>query len=350
MKFKPNTQPPRLSAKSLVKPRCHKVSTERFTGKELFWIQSSVQVKAQCPEIGRVSVGSGHWSTCCPPDSSFQKVYRLALSPQLAQKERRGANAPGVGAGGYTFPHPALPPPPGPAQDESGRARGSPPASQLYLLLAGNGASAAPRLHAGPKDPVGASKGISPHHFSRGPGGRRACSSEGVVRRGRRGGRGGPLPHIPARPPRPPAREGTSRPRPPSSLRPPPPPVPEPRAAARGRGSLGAGAPRWRPARPRKGQRVAGGPCLHRQVPRFRPGPRIPSLRSRPGSCLPACLAGPTAPGSEPWRPGRPLPGTGRPGRGDPRGRRGPRAARSPGAAGAAGQARVRLRRGPAGV
>lgn len=102
-------------------------------------------MKAQCPEIGRVSLGSGHWSTCCPTDSSFQKVYTLALSPQLAPEGKARSKCAGSGAGGYTFPHPALPPPPGRAQDESGRARGSPPASQLYRLLAGE-----PGLHRPP--------------------------------------------------------------------------------------------------------------------------------------------------------------------------------------------------------
>lgn len=209
----------------------------------------------------------------------------------------------------------------------------------------GTGPPPPPARTQGPENGSGPPRAFPPHHFSRGPGRRRACSSAGVVRRGRRGGRGGRLPHSPARPPWLPAGEGASRPRPPHPCTHPPPLVLEPPAAAPGRGALGAGAPRRRPARPRKGQRGGGAVFTPPSSP-LPPRPAHPSLPSRPGCCLPACRAGPTAPGSEPWRSGRPLPGTGQPGRGDPRGRRGPRAARSPGAAGAAGQARVRLRRG----
>lgn len=56
---------------------------------------------------------------------------------RLHQKETRGTNTLEVVAGSYTFLHPTLPPPPGRARDESRRAPGSPPASQLYRQLAG---------------------------------------------------------------------------------------------------------------------------------------------------------------------------------------------------------------------
>lgn len=177
----------------------------------------------------------------------------------------------------------------------------------------------------------------------RGWGRRWACSSGGAGETGERGGRR-PAPPHPSLTTATPSRRGPPPGRGPQV--PAPPPVPETLTAEPGRGAPGTESGTREAGATPEGA-AWGGPCLHRQVLCFRPGPRIPPAPRRPGCCLPACRAGPTAPGSEPWRSGRLIPGTGRPGRGDSRGRRGPRAKRSPRATRAAGQARVGARGHP---
>lgn len=141
-----------------------------------------------------MSLGSGHSSARCPRES-FCTVYRLALSPVSAPE----GNArwkwswqlhlpppyPGSSARqgpGLVLTRPGLP----------SRLSTLPPARRE-----GTGASSTRRAQAGPRDRAGASKGISPHHFSPGAwAGARPAAPEALGRQG--SGEGdGRHPHIP---------------------------------------------------------------------------------------------------------------------------------------------------------
>ena len=270
-------------------------------------------------------------SACCPIDSSLpERASRLRTFPSVCTGRKRSDKRAESGAGAYPFlSPPCLLRPPGRA-----RARPGAPLSGVAGVGRDQGLHRRPPL-ARTRAPRAsrASKGISPHHFFPGDGPARGL----LLGRGTRGGRRGqqrtfrpPPDHRDSRPAR-----AASGPRPPRSLHGPH-PTPETGAAGPGRAPRRRRARRGRPARPRKGQRSeelgVGGAAVF--TPPSSPLPPRPAHPSRPSAAgflpVPACRAGPTAPGSEPWRSGRPLPGTGRPGRGDPRGRRGPRAARSP--------------------
>lgn len=250
-----------------------------------------------------------------PSSRRFMSSHFPLSAPEGKARNKRTRSR----AGSYTFLHPTLPPPPSRAQNESGRARGSPPASQLYRPLAGRRQRPPPHPARRAQRPHRGLQGHFPNHFSAGPAAPEALvgDASGKARRPAT-----PCPSLAT------ATLGWRRPRrrPPRSLR-------RPRSPRRGP-QRGSGAPCGLGGRRDPGRGSTGGPCLHHQVPCFRPSPRVPPSPRRPSLCLPACRAGPTAPGSGPWRSARPLPGTGRPGRGDSRGRRGPRAAHSPRAAG----------------
>lgn len=250
-----------------------------------------------------------------PSSRRFMSSHFPLSAPEGKARNKRTRSR----AGSYTFLHPTLPPPPSRAQNESGRARGSPPASQLYRPLAGRRQRPPPHPARRAQRPHRGLQGHFPNHFSAGPAAPEALvgDASGKARRPAT-----PCPSLAT------ATLGWRGPRrrPPRSLR-------RPRSPRRGP-QRGSGAPFGLGGRRDPGRGSTGGPCLHHQVPCFRPSPRVPPSPRRPSLCLPACRAGPTAPGSGPWRSARPLPGTGRPGRGDSRGRRGPRAAHSPRAAG----------------
>lgn len=202
------------------------------------------------------SLGPGPTSARRLPEPS-SRVCRLALPlgwRRGAERARRERS--------WRLQLPA-PRPAGPGTSR-GAPGAAPPASQLYLPPAG-ATGPPPHPHARrAQRPGRASKGISPPHSSR-------CgrADAGPAALGALGGSGTGRARRPA-PPHPfpttatPGRRGPPPGRGPTSL-------PTPEAGARrdpGRGTV-------------------RGPCLHRRVPRLRPGPRVPP---RPRRAAPAYL------------------------------------------------------------